>query len=316
MNISDFANESSSSPIRTVAVIGLGLLGGSVAKSLRRSVGEASPRVIGWGRRPETREFAINHDLVDAVSDDFVEASRLADLVVIATPVDRIAQYAIEVAKECPNVLITDVGSTKRGIVDAVAAAPRAATRFVAAHPIAGSEKTGIEFARDDLFDQKSIVITPSGHEVAGAVDAVDQFWRSTGGRTRRLSPQQHDEMMAVTSHAPHLISAMVARQVPDEAIALVGRGWLDTTRIAAGDEGLWTSIVTENRAAILAAMQAAAQDLSRLVEIIETADDEALTEYLRAARQQRESARPPRNPSAPAKAVKTVPPPNIHPPR
>lgn len=297
MNTAEFATDSSLPPIRTVAVIGLGLLGGSVAKTLRRTGGDSSVRVIGWARRAETREFAINHELVDAVSDDFVEASRLADLVVIATPVDRIAQYAIEIAAACPHVLITDVGSTKFGIVTAIAADPDAAARFVAAHPIAGSEKTGIEFARHDLFVNKTIVITPSGHEIEGAVEAVDQFWRSTGGRTLQLSPQRHDELMAMTSHAPHLIAAVVARQVPADAIPMVGSGWLDTTRIAAGDEGLWTAIVRENRTAILAAMQAAAQDLSQLIEIIQTADDPALTAYLREARTRRESAHP-RTPS------------------
>lgn len=290
MNIPEFANESPLPPIRTVAVIGLGLLGGSVAKALRRTGGDSSVRVIGWARRAETREFAINHELVDAVSDDFVEASQLADLVVIATPVDRIAKYAIEIAEACPNVLITDVGSTKFGIVQAMSTVPPAAARFVAAHPIAGSEKTGIEFARDDLFVNKTIVITPSGHEIEGAVAAVDQFWQSTGGRTVQLSPQRHDDLMAVTSHAPHLIAAVVARQVSPEAFPLVGSGWLDTTRIAGGDEELWTAIVRENRTAILAAMQAAAQDLSQLINIIQTADDPALTAYLHKARITRES--------------------------
>ncbi len=293
VNIPDFANESSLTPIRTVAVIGLGLLGGSVAKALRRTGRESTVRVIGWARRSETREYAINHDLVDAVSDDFVEASRLADLVVIATPVDRIAQYAVEIAAACPHVLITDVGSTKCGIVNTVMAAPDAAARFVAAHPIAGSEKTGIEFARDDLFADKTIVITPSGHETKGAVEAITHFWQSTGGRMVQMSPQRHDELMAVTSHAPHLLAAVVARQVPEDAISLVGSGWLDTTRIAAGDEGIWTAIVRENRPSILAAMQAAAQDLSQLIELIQTADDPALTTYLHEARTKRQSARP-----------------------
>lgn len=293
MNIPEFANESSLPPIRTVAVIGLGLLGGSVAKTLRRTAGDSGVRVIGWARRAETREFAINHELVDAVSDDFVEASRLADLVVIATPVDRIAKYAIEIAEACPHVLITDVGSTKFGIVQTISAVPQAAARFVAAHPIAGSEKTGIEFARDDLFMNKTIVITPSGHEINGAVAAVDQFWQSTGGRTLRLAPQRHDDLMAVTSHAPHLIAAVVARQVSADAFPLVGSGWLDTTRIAAGDEELWTAIVRENRTAILAAMQAAAQDLSQLIQVIQTADDPELTAFLRDARTKREAAHP-----------------------
>lgn len=299
MNTPDFATESSLPPIRTVAVIGLGLLGGSVAKSLRRNDGSSSVRVIGWARRAETREFAIDHEFVDAVSDDFIEASRLADLVVIATPVDRIAQYAIEIAAACPHVLITDVGSTKCGIVKAVGADPDAAARFVAAHPIAGSEKTGIEFARDNLFAGKTIVITPSGHEAEGAVDVVDEFWKSTGGQTLRLSAQRHDDLVAVTSHAPHLLAAVVARQTPEDAIAMVGSGWLDTTRIAAGDERLWTAIVCENRDAILAAMQAAAQDLSQLIEIIQGADDPALTAFLRDARLRREAVRLSETPAA-----------------
>ena len=286
MNTPDFATESPLLPIRTVAVIGLGLLGGRGADS--------QVRVIGWARRAETREFAIDNDFVDAVSDDFIEASKLADLVIIATPVDRIAEYALKIAAACPHVLITDVGSTKCGIVQAVATVPEAMARFVASHPIAGSEKTGIEHARGGVLDDKLVGLTPSGTENSGVVDAIERFWQSTGARTLRLSPQRHDELMAVTSHAPHLLAAVVARQVPEEALRMVGSGWLDTTRIAAGDEGLWTAIVCENRAAILAAIQATAQDLSQLIEIIQSADDPALTTYLRDARKRREAASSP----------------------
>jgi prephenate dehydrogenase len=284
------ATEPAASAIRTVAVIGLGLLGGSLAKCVHNRTETPGVRVIGWARRSETRQFAIENDIVDAVSDDVIEACELADLAVIATPVDRIADYAIQIAAACPGILITDVGSTKLRIVEAVNQTP-AAQRFVAAHPIAGSEKTGIEHAFGELFCDKPIVITPSGNEQPGAIAAVEQFWKSTGGRTMHLTPRQHDDLLAITSHAPHLISSLVARQVPAEAIGMVGTGWLDTTRIAAGDEALWTAIVSENRTAILAALTAAQKDLTHLIHIVQDSDDESLAEFLRTARLIRQRA-------------------------
>jgi len=275
-------------PIRSIAVIGLGLLGGSVARAIRHRDADCEIRLIGYARRKETRDFALEQGGFDAVTDDFLAAAKQTDLVVIATPVDRIAEYAVKIAAACPHVLMTDVGSTKFGIVESVGKNPEAAARFVAAHPIAGSEKTGIEHAHANLFDGKPIVITPSEKERPGAVDAVHRFWESTGGRVIRMTPRRHDDLLAMTSHMPHLMSALVAKQLPDEAISMVGTGWLDTTRIAAGDEKLWTAIVSENRPAILASLQSAAADLTHLIDIVQNADDESLHEYLRIARDKR----------------------------
>ncbi|EMI58363.1 prephenate dehydrogenase [Rhodopirellula sallentina] len=283
----DFSDAS----IGTIAVVGLGLLGGSVAKAVRENTGDAGIRVIGCARREETRQNAIENRVVDTVTADPVEAASQADLVLIATPVDRIANYVIEIAKQCPGVLMTDVGSTKFQIVEAVNRVPEAAARFVAAHPIAGSEKTGLDHACGNLFRDKPIVITESGHEAPGAVDIVTQFWESTGGRIVHLSPRRHDDLLAISSHMPHLMSSLVANQLPAEAIPMVGTGWLDTTRIAAGDEGMWTAIVSENREAILDTLEQTAVRLADLIHIVRTGDAPSLTKFLRDAREKRESA-------------------------
>lgn len=288
MNTPATSTETPPFPICTIAVIGLGLLGGSVAKALRRQHPRANRRLIGCARREETRRLALDSGAFDDVTDNAIEAAREADLVVIATPVDRIACLAIAIASACPQVLITDVGSTKYNIVAAVNEVPIAAARFIAAHPIAGSEKAGIEHSQADLFDGKPIILTPSGNELPGAVAAVHAFWQSTGGRVIQLSPRRHDDLLAITSHTPHLLSALIANQLPDEAISMVGSGWLDTTRIAAGDAGLWTAIVVENRDAILASLQSSAADLANLIEIIRTADNKSLTEFLHQAKQKR----------------------------
>ncbi|EMI46917.1 prephenate dehydrogenase [Rhodopirellula sp. SWK7] len=298
MNTSAPHTDFSEASIRTIAVVGLGLLGGSVAKAVRGQSGDAAVRVIGCARRAETREFAVKHGFVDDVTDDPVEAAAQADLVLIATPVDRIADYVINIAAKCPQVLMTDVGSTKFRIVEAVKAAPEAAARFVAAHPIAGSEKTGLQHACGDLFQDKPIVITASGDECPGAIEAVTLFWESTGGRVVHLTPRRHDDLLAISSHMPHLMSSLVANQLPGEAIPMVGTGWLDTTRIAAGDEGLWTAIVSENRDAILSALEQTAGNLGDLIDVIRSRDDESLTGFLREAREKREAARPTRLPT------------------
>ncbi|MCM2375209.1 prephenate dehydrogenase [Aporhodopirellula aestuarii] len=293
MNTSAPHTDFSEAPIRTIAVVGLGLLGGSVAKAVRRGNGGESIRVIGCARREETRQFAIENGFVDDVTSDHIEAASQADLVLIATPVDRIADYVIEIASQCPRVLMTDVGSTKFRIVEAVNCVPEAASRFVAAHPIAGSEKTGLQHACGNLFVEKTIVITPSGKEAPGVIDAVTRFWQSTGGRVVQLTPRRHDDLLAVTSHMPHLMSSLVANQLPVEAIPMIGTGWLDTTRIAAGDEGLWTAIVSENRDAILDALEHTAKNLGDLIRSIRSQDDDSLMTFLRDAREKRESAKP-----------------------
>jgi len=295
---------------RRMAILGVGLLGGSVAMAVRRAC--PTVEVVGMVRSPETRDRALACGAIDRATSDLHEACQGCDVVVVATPVDRIAPLVIEAAAASPrHCLITDVGSTKAGIVAAAASSPIAARKFVAAHPIAGGEKTGVEHATASLFDGRLVVITPFGkleflrESTTTALDELDptpaaeltetavSFWRLTGARTVLMAAEEHDAHLASTSHVPHLVAAVLTQLVTPESRTLVGTGWLDATRIAAGDPDLWTAIVSENRAAILDQLQRFRGGIDALVQRIAVGDDRELARWLAEAKRVRDQAAP-----------------------
>lgn len=280
---------------RRVAVLGVGLLGGSVAHSLRRRLPEIT--IVGTGRTEEKRRRLLGSGAVDVAVQSVQQACRDCDVVVVATPVDRIAELVIQAAEASPpRCLITDVGSTKATIVNVVERVPLAANKFVAAHPLAGSEKTGVAHARESLFDGKTIIVTPGQLTPPALIDRCDQFWKLTGGITVRMVPEDHDRHLATVSHVPHLISAVVAKMVGQQARQLVGSGWLDITRVAAGDPALWTAICRENRTAICQELARISEEIARVQRYLAVADDESLQQWLaeaQAIRQQSDADSP-----------------------
>lgn len=277
-----------------VTIAGVGLLGGSVAMAIRRF--DPTVQVVGLVRDPDKGKHFVATGLLDRFTDRINDACRDSDCVVVATPVDRLAQIVIDAAKASPDeCLITDVGSTKADIVRAVASEPIAVAKFVAAHPIAGGEKSGAQYASENLFDDKPVVLTPDDQTPESQLKKADAFWTAVGGRTVVMSADQHDVHLAAISHVPHLVSALVARMVPEStgaetvgaepAGALVGSGWRDITRVAAGDPEMWTAICAANRSAILSAMDRLASDLEGLTSILHAGDDQALFDWLNEAK-------------------------------
>jgi prephenate dehydrogenase len=275
---------------RRVAILGVGLLGGSVALSARRA--RKGTVWLGLARSPEKRERLQRSGIVDVAADSVEATVAGCDVVVVASPVDQIAALVLEAAVHCPaECLITDVGSTKGRIVAAVAADPLARGKFLAAHPIAGSEKTGAEHASPTLFDGKLIVLTPGESTDPKLLAKATHFWQLTGGRTKSMSAAAHDAHLAAVSHVPHLVSALVAKLTRPEARSLVGSGWEDITRVAAGDPSLWTAICQENRQAIGRELARYAEELSRLCRILDTEDDERLWSWLAEAKRVKEQS-------------------------
>ncbi|MEM6978966.1 MAG: prephenate dehydrogenase/arogenate dehydrogenase family protein [Planctomycetota bacterium] len=266
----------------SVGIVGLGLLGGSVAKATRRwaTKHESACRIVGLARSPSTRAWSLEANLVDHATNQ-IEDLASCDIVVIATPVDRIAQWVIDMAAANPEASITDVGSTKATIVEAVSQDAVATTRFLAAHPIAGGEKSGAQHARADLFDDRPIVLTPSSHENPRVAASIHRFWESLGGRVLSMTPAEHDQRLAASSHVPHLLSSLAARCVDESSLPLVGSGWRDTTRIAAGDADIWSAIIGENRDAITATLKRTRDDLDHLLRAIETHDETEVRSWL-----------------------------------
>ncbi len=260
---------------RRVAILGVGLLGGSVALAMRRVRPEC--RFIGYSRTPDKLDEAIRRGIIDSATDSVVQACGECDAIVVASPVDRIGRMVIDAAHHSPvPCLITDVGSTKAGIVAEVETHPASAAKFVAAHPIAGSEKSGFQHATASLLDQKIIVLTPGPSANPDLIERADQFWKLTGGVTQTMNASDHDAHLAAISHVPHLVAALVARMVPPGARTLVGSGWQDITRVAAGDPEMWTAICRENRSAVSAELTRLSDELSRLRAIVESFDEES----------------------------------------
>ena len=276
---------------RRVAVLGVGLLGGSVALAIRRVRPQTT--LVGFARSAEKRERLRSIGMVDIAVDSIEASCRDCDAIVVATPVDRIAAMVIEAAAVCAtDCLITDVGSTKAGIVTAVSADPAASRKFIAAHPIAGSEKSGDQHASATLFDGKVVVLTPTDRAAEDLLEKADHFWRLTGGVTLPMQAGEHDAHLAAVSHVPHLVSALVARMADPEARPLVGSGWQDITRVAAGDPTLWTAICRENRTAIGQQLERLATELDQLRGLIDEQDDETLRSWLAEAKRVKEQTK------------------------
>jgi len=290
-----------------IAIVGVGLIGGSIGLALRsRGLAE---EVIGVGRRPASLDKAKERGAVDWTTTNLVSGVETADFVVIATPVDSIVDTVRAVAAAAPRATITDAGSTKAEIcrqlrepspfdpqsepgepASAGGYAASIANRFIGSHPIAGDHRTGPEHARAGLFEGRTVVVTPEDRTPPGLVERVKEFWESLGAEVALLSPEEHDRALAATSHLPHLIAAALAGSTPEEWLQLAGTGWGDTTRIAAGDPQLWTQIFTQNRAAVLDALRRFEHRLAAFDEAIGSGDVAALTLELQEAKRIRDA--------------------------
>jgi prephenate dehydrogenase len=247
----------------TVVVAGVGLIGGSIAAALRASAPDMA--VIGIGRDADRLEAAQNRGLITAWA---VEISARTippgSLGVVCQPVDRIAGTVRALLRAGCGV-VTDAGSTK-GEICRLLSDER---RFVGAHPIAGSEQTGFEHADGSLFCGRVCVIC-AGSADAAAVVRVERFWESLGLLLRNMSAVEHDEVLALTSHLPHVLAAVAAGVVSDEQLAFTGSGFRDTTRIAAGSAELWTSILLGNAESCVSAIRRAEELLRKFREALE----------------------------------------------
>ncbi len=238
----------------TVAIIGVGLIGGSIGLTLRSR--KIASEVIGVGRDPATLDEAARLGAIDRGTTDIREGVASADIVVVCTPVNRVAEDVRRSAEIAPaEVLVMDVGSTKRQIVETVERQAGTGSVFVGAHPIAGSERRGVAHARADLFDNRPCVLTPTLRTRADRLGRARNFWTAVGCRVLEIGPAEHDEILAYTSHLPHAVAASLASSVPVEWLPLAAGAFRDGTRVAAADTGLWTAIFRENRGPLLKAL-------------------------------------------------------------
>jgi prephenate dehydrogenase len=281
--------------IRQLSIVGVGLLGGSVAKAARS--GGLARRIVGVGRDPERLRPAVDDGTLDTAVTDLEAGVREADVILLAAPVLAIEGLLERVWGAAANgAVITDVGSTKRNIVRA--AERLAVTRplgFVGSHPLAGSEQAGYRVARADLFRGATVVVTPTEKTELAALKTTTELWEALGARVTSLDPETHDRTVAAISHLPHLIACALvdgAGRVEPGALELAARGFRDTTRIAGGDPDMWTEIFLANRDALTAGIEAFRQALGDLQRVIDAGRADALRAELARIKAIREQLR------------------------
>lgn len=282
-----------------VSILGVGLLGGSLGLALRQR--GLAARVTGHVRRAESVAAVLAAGAADAATTDLAAAVRGAGLVVLCTPVAQMGGLVRALAPHlAPGAVVTDVGSVKASVLAAVEAPLHAAgARFVGGHPMAGGEKTGVGAARAGLFDGAVCVVTPTPQTDPAAAEVVRGLWRGVGARVLDLAAEEHDALVARTSHLPHALAFALARYVLDPAAPpwqaqLCATGFRDTTRIAAGSPALWRDILLANRAHVLAALDGLGAQLAELRAAVAAEDAAAVEDFLKEASARRSAWQPP----------------------
>ncbi len=270
--------------IRRLAVVGLGLLGGSVAKAARAH--GVAGQIVGIGRDAARLEPALRDGAVDRATTDLADGVGEADFVVLAATVAANVDLLERVWRAAlPGAVVTDVGSTKRAIVRAAdRLRGTGAAHFVGSHPMAGSERSGYAIARADLFTGAIVIVTPNDESDAAAVKTVSGFWEALGARVSLLEAETHDRVVAAISHLPHLLAVALVDAIhrsEPAALECAAGGFKDTSRIAAGDPHLWQEIFLANRDALAGAVTSLRQALADLEGLIAAGDTVRLEDAL-----------------------------------
>ena len=275
-----------------VALIGLGLIASSMFWAIKRA--GLAGEVTGYARSQETRDTARRIGLCDRVCDSAREAAEGADLVVLCVPVGAMGQVAADLAPALkPGATVSDVGSVKRAVIDAVAPHIPSGVHFIPAHPLAGTEHSGPESGFESLFDNRWCLLVPDNGADEQAIVALQQLWQGMGANVDRMDPAHHDLVLAVTSHAPHLIAyTMVgvaddlSRVTDSEVINYSAAGFRDFTRIAASDPTMWRDVFLSNKDATLEILGRFTEELFALQRAIRREDGAHLHDYFTRTRQ------------------------------
>ena len=277
--------------LKSVAVIGVGLIGGSFALAVRRA--GLATSLVGFDRDTSALQRAIELGVIDRAAESASDAARGAELVMVAVPVRAIGPVLHDVALALDaDAVVTDAGSTKEEVVRLARAELRERfARFVPGHPIAGRETSGVESATAELFRGARVVLTPVAETASGAVTTVRSLWEGVGARVATSAADVHDRVFAAVSHLPHvlsfaLVSEIASRPDSDELLDFAGGGFRDFTRIAQSDAALWGEILSLNGKALSGPLNHFSASLARLARVLEEGDSESLERILHTARQ------------------------------
>ena len=278
-----------------VAVVGVGLIGGSFALALKEA--KACGHVVGVGRNPANLQLALSRGAIDSMQSDPGRAAEDADLVLVAAPVGQFPKIfrAVGAALK-PGAILTDAGSTKRDVVEAARKAlKKKIGQFVPAHPIAGAEKSGAGAANAELFRGRRVVITPLKENASAAVEKINQAWSSCGARTSQMTPEQHDAVFAAVSHLPHLLAYALVHDVAgrknsSELFSFAAGGFRDFTRIASSNPEMWRDICVANADKLGAELASYAKKLAAMKKLLIRRDAKALEKLFDEARDARDN--------------------------
>ena len=274
-----------------LAVIGVGLIGGSFALALK-SAGKVS-HVVGVGRSAKNLDLARERGIIDSIAPDVASAARNADVVLVAAPVAQFASIFGQLKDS--KALITDGGSTKRDVVDAARnALGKRIAQFVPAHPVAGAENSGAAAASAELFRNRRVLLTPLAENASAAVDRVQQLWEACGARITRLSPDEHDAVLAGVSHLPHVLAYALVHDIArrpnaEQLFSYAAGGFRDFTRIASSHPEMWRDICVANRDRLVDEMKRYGAKLGEMQKLIEAGDGAALEKLFAEARAARD---------------------------
>jgi prephenate dehydrogenase len=272
-----------------VAIVGVGLIGGSIGLALRERA--LAKNVIGIGRRQVSLRIARRVGAVTHTTVDLAKGVAGAELVIVCTPAGQIVEHVRQAAAACAEgTLITDTGSVKQAIVAALDGQLPRSCRFLGSHPIAGSEKGGPSHARANLFEGRVAVLTPTRNTRAEDFDLLEEFWQGLGSVVVQMPAEEHDRALAVTSHLPHMAAAALAVTVSEPCFRLAGGGLLDATRMAGGDPGLWQQVLLMNRGNVLTALEQFGAQLAALHAAIRDQNEAELKRYLTTAKKNRDA--------------------------
>jgi len=268
-----------------VAIIGTGLIGGSIALDIKRR--KLANKVIGVSRRKKSLLLAKRLGAIDYGSRE-IDIIKGADLVILATPVSTILNLANSISKSLTrDCLVTDVGSTKKEIV---AKLEKVFPYYVGSHPLAGSEKRGVVHACANIFKDSLCILTPTKNTNPRALSKIKKLWIQLGAKVKFLSPGEHDEILSFVSHLPHIIAFSLISSIPSGYLSFASTGLKDATRIAASDSEIWRDIFSSNRKNVLKGIELFQKSLVKIKSAVRRNDKNLLTQILKKAKSKRET--------------------------
>ena len=280
---------------RKITIVGVGLLGGSIGLAARKN--RVAREIAGFVRRKKSIAECRKSGAIDFATTDLLAAVSNADLVILCTPLAQMRSLAEQFLPALKRgAIVTDVGSVKAGVVrELESLVARAGAHFVGSHPMAGGEKTGVQAARADLFQNAVCVLTPTKKTSAAAVRKLERFWRSLGARTLRLDAAQHDLLVSRASHLPHVVAATLAGWVldpkqPKAQAGLCATGFRDTTRIASGSPEMWRDIALANRKNLSRFVDKFISELKSFQGALKKSDGKAVEKFFATAKARRDS--------------------------